>query len=450
MHGSGTGGCSSISRLPWPSMDPRLRAVCDLQIPEEREYAGLHDEYDGVVQDLSPAGVAAALARVGEGARQRDPHDEAHLAAFEVALKTLFADVEYHRRSPLPHLSNLDLSCYDREYAPAEERQAARARHLAAWPDAVDNALEAMDAVPAAVAGALLPGVAGLAAGVKDETALAAHRRLVDRVEQLARDGDPNPALGSALLTKLMSDGEATAVDLGRMAERADRERDRLMAMIGEACGRLRPGVPPSQLLPELQADHPTEPDDIYAEARAEIEEATAFTIARNLLPDPGGECLVGPAPESRRLAMAMMAWSAPFEDDAPSWYYVTPPDPSWPEADREEWLCVFSRTTLPAITVHEVTPGHYAHGRMLRNVKGDVRRCLFSGDFVEGGAHYAEELFVEKGFREGDPRYVIGMCIEELVRVTQLAVAIGVHTGAMTVDEATQRFVSDAFLQGS
>ena len=41
-------------------------------------------------------------------------------------------------------------------------------------------------------------------------------------------------------------------------------------------------------------------------------------------------------------------------------------------------------------------------------------------------------------------------MCIEALVRVTRLVVAIGVHTGAMTIDEATEHFVTDAFLQGS
>ena len=35
---------------------PRLRAVCDLDIAEVREYSGRH-EYDGVIQDLSPDGV---------------------------------------------------------------------------------------------------------------------------------------------------------------------------------------------------------------------------------------------------------------------------------------------------------------------------------------------------------------------------------------------------------
>ena len=63
-------------------MEDRLRAVCDLMIPLVRENAGLHD-YDGVIQDLSPDGVRAGLARLG-GADNGDrhpgaDHDDAHL-----------------------------------------------------------------------------------------------------------------------------------------------------------------------------------------------------------------------------------------------------------------------------------------------------------------------------------------------------------------------------------
>ncbi|KWX09933.1 hypothetical protein TR74_06660, partial [Carbonactinospora thermoautotrophica] len=88
-------------------------------VPEVREYSGLH-EYDGMVQDLSPDGVRAALRRLG-GDPLDDPHDEAHLSAFENALRFQFGELELHRRNPLVHLGNLDLSSYDREYAPAEE-----------------------------------------------------------------------------------------------------------------------------------------------------------------------------------------------------------------------------------------------------------------------------------------------------------------------------------------
>jgi uncharacterized protein (DUF885 family) len=109
----------------------------------------------------------------------------------------------------------------------------------------------------------------------------------------------------------------------------------------------------------------------------------------------------------------------------------------------------VFSRMTLPAITAHEVVPGHFAHGQMLRRAKGEVRRTLSSEGFVEGWAHYGEELMVEAGFRAADPRFGLGVWLEGLVRVTRLAVGIGIHTGAMDLTEAVHRFETDAFMGG-
>ena len=57
-------------------------------------------------------------------------------------------------------------------------------------------------------------------------------------------------------------------------------------------------------------------------------------------MPYQDGECLVGLAPESRRWAMAMMSPAGPGEPEGPSWYHITPPDPSWPEQDAQDWLC--------------------------------------------------------------------------------------------------------------
>jgi uncharacterized protein (DUF885 family) len=144
-----------------------------------------------------------------------------------------------------------------------------------------------------------------------------------------------------------------------------------------------------------------------------------------------------------------MMSWSAPFEPDAPSRYYITPPDPAWPPHEQTAWLRAFNRASLAAITVHEVAPGHFAHGRALRHAPTAVRRVLMSLPFVEGWAHYAEELCVEEGFRGDDPRFEIGVWLEALCRVTRLAVALGVHRRTMTVDEGVARFTADSFLEG-
>jgi hypothetical protein len=435
--------------------DRRLKAVWDVTVPVIRELAGVHG-YDGVVMDLSPGGRKAALARLGPsaaGERLADRHDESHLSAAEQAARAE-AEAGVLAWNPLPHIQNLDLSCYDREYAPEPQRRRAREAHLAQWPEAVAASLESLQAVPAPVAGALAGAVSGLADGINGTTsagaaARQAHGRLLGRVQDAAATGRPDASLGAAALARLLGQAESIPVDLGRLEERADQERDRLRTRLDEACQRLSPGVTPSRLVPELLRDHPGEAG-IYAAARETIEEATAFVIGNDLLPPAGGACEVGPAPPSRRWAAAMMYWNAPFEDDAPARYYLSPPDEAWDEEARHQWLAVFSATMGPAVTVHEVTPGHFAHGRMLRRLaRGEVRRSLFSEAFVEGWAHYGQELMVEQGLRAGDPRFAIGVYLDALVAVTGLAAALGIHQGTMTVDDATARFEADAFLRG-
>jgi hypothetical protein len=453
----------------------RLRAVCDLDVAVMRENGGRH-EYDGKPQDLSPDGVRAGLARLtaarDSGERLADPHDEAQLSATEDLLRATFAGLEMHRRNPLLHLNELDLTCYDRDYAPAAERNAARAEHLAAWPRVIDAAIESLDQVSAPTAQALLGAARGLAAGlaagppedgggtsgsaslevgpdeVVRETALSAHGRLVAHLERAAAEGHPDPALGGAALTALMGSAEALAVDVGRLAEQADAERVRLLDLLADGCARVAPGRPALEVARELVRDHPDASGVIDA-GRLWTARVIEFTREHDLVPYYDGVCLVGLAPESRRFVMAMMDAAAPGEADAPSWFHITPPDETWPEDKQEAWLEVFSDTTLPSIALHEVAPGHFSHSRALRRVTSEVRRTVQSTAFVEGWAHYAEELCVEEGFGADDPRIVIGVWLEALIRVTRLACAIGVHTAGMTVEQAARRFEADTHLSG-
>jgi len=427
--------------------DPRLRAVALMIRAQTREYAGWHD-LDGTIQDLSPEGVAAGLAAVGTGELPDDPVDAAILQVTERSTRVAYGELALHRTNPYVHLANLDVASYDREYAPAPEREAARARHLAAWPDAVDMAVRSLDAVPAPAAQALLPSVRGLAASVSDEKAQAAVARLVAHLEHFATDGDPDPALGEERLLAGYNASEALDLDVTELTDLAASETSRLRAMLAEACDRLRPGEPVEDVVRDLVADGPTTADDVYAAARTTTEEVRAFATSSGLLPDLGGDVLVGPAPPSRRFAQAMMSWAAPYETDAPSRYYIVPPDESWPVEQQREWLSVFSPTTLPTICVHEVTPGHFTHGRALRTLDSPIRRTLHSGAFVEGWAHHVEEVYAELGFRAEDPRYVIGVCLEALLRATRLAVSVGLHTRAITVADAEEMFIRDAHMQ--
>jgi hypothetical protein len=151
--------------------DRRLRTLWDVNVPVIRELAGVH-EYDGVVMDLSPSGQKAALERLGPsslGERLADAHDECHLSAAEQGARAEAA-TRILQWNPLPHIQNLDLSCYDREYAPEPQRDSARKAHLAQWPEAVDASLESLEAVPAPVASALAGTVRGLAEQISGTT----------------------------------------------------------------------------------------------------------------------------------------------------------------------------------------------------------------------------------------------------------------------------------------
>jgi hypothetical protein len=384
---------------------PRLRAVCELMVPQVRDSAGRH-ELDGVMPDLSPEAVRSGLAALG-GPPLDDPYDEAHLRAVEDGLRAQLGEVELHRRNPRMLLAALDLSVYDRPYAPLSERAAARQRHL------------------------------------------AAHGTLVQHLEHLTEHGQPDARLGPDTLAALLGAGEAQVVDLAALDRIGVAETTRLLALLAEGCGRLRPGVPPREVVAELVEDHAPTAAGVLEEARALTEEVLAFTGERGLVEHLDGECVVEPSPPSRRWAGAMLSWAAPYEVDAPSVYAITPPDVAWDAFRQRQWLRTTNRTTLPATTAHEVAPGHFAHGRALRRAHGHVRRTLQSPAFVEGWAHYAEELMVEEGFRADDPRFAIGVGVKALMRVVRLRVALELHAGDLSLDEAVRLFETEAFLQG-
>lgn len=433
-------------------MEPRLAAVCRAFMPSVREEGGRH-EYDGQIGDLSPAGVRATVAGLG-GSAFADPAATAHVAAFEKLARVWFGELEVHRWNPDLHMRNLNLVHYEREYAPYAERAAARLRHLRLWPDAVDMAIESLDRVSVPMATGLLSSARGLHAqvdrvGAPDDVAertRAAVDRLVAHLEQARVSGTPDAALGVANLARLMSAGESLDFDVAAMTDLVERESDRLSARLAAACHRLAPDVPVREVIRGLLGDRPRSDEQILHNARSVTDELLAFTAERELVPHLDGSIEYGLDHEAQGLFFANMRFCAPEEPDSPATYHVTPPDWSWARTDIDEWLETFSPTLIGSMSAHEAAPGHFAHFRALRRVDGLPQRILQSYTFAEGWAHYAEELCVEEGFRAEDPRFEIGMCMWALVRVVRLFSSIGLHSGAMTVEESAAEFHHRAF----
>ena len=146
-------------------------------------------------------------------------------------------DLRRHRRNPMFNLGEPDLACHDKEYVQAEERAAARAAQLAAWPRAIDAAVEPLDEltrrrrIRCSAASAGWPPGSRWTRPAAREAAAAAHGRLVTHVGRAAIHGNPDAALGAAALAALLGTAEAMDVDLGPLAcggQRAGPAEERL------------------------------------------------------------------------------------------------------------------------------------------------------------------------------------------------------------------------------
>lgn len=434
-------------------LDGRLRAVCDMDAAFLREYSGLHEEYDGRIIDLSPSGVRANLAHLG-GVPLSDAHDEAQLAATENAMRVRFGLVEQHRRDPWVHLEALDLSQYERPYAPESERMHARREHLRQWPDLVDNALASLDLVAAPVAAMFTKAAQGIADsvaadGFDGERAQVAATKLADHLATLAADESrADLYLGEHMLTSLLGCEDLVEVNLTALVDHAEQERERLGELLVDALGRLGFGGGTAAGIRTLQDEH-GDFDDVRAQTQAAVDAAARFVTERGLVPIVDDDCVVEASPASRRWGVARVSWRAPWERRGHSVFHITPPDPTWPVEAQRSWLGRFNRSSTMVVAVHEVAPGHCSHARAMAAMTSPVRRTLWSELFFEGWAHYAEEMCWEEGFMAHDARYQAGMALDALLRVTRVKCAVGLHTGALTMDEAIRLFTEEGHVDG-
>jgi hypothetical protein len=444
--GSGA-AVSAVAELPI-----RVRAIAEARLAFSREYSGLH-EFDGQIQDLSPDGVRKSLAALG-GPPLGDPLDDATVTGAEASLRTRLGDLELHRRDPFLHVEALDLTSYEREYAPVAERMAARTRHLALWPDAVDAAINSLDSVPAAVAAAFLGPVRGLASSVTSADgdigtrAAKALERLVTHLERFATAPATVEGLGADRLVTLLGCADGVTVNLGQLMARTATEKLRMSELLRDACGQIAPGEPLAAVVRTRLARHGTFPE-ILSSAQRLVDEAREFVRSRSITPFADGECVVEATPAPRRWGVGRISWSGAWEPAAPARFHLTPPDPAWSTDAQDAWLRRFGDAALPALAVHETFPGHAGHALAMRAVTSPTRRTLWSELFFEGWAHYCEEMCLEEGFQAGNPILQAGVALEALVRLTRIENAVGLHTQQITVAEGARLFSENAFLDG-
>ena len=232
-------------------------------------------------------------------------------------------------------------------------------------------------------------------------------------------------ALGEANLTKDSTDFVATA---------------KLVA----------PGKTPQEAMASIESDHPTAAN-LIEKARATVEGARQFLIDKKIVDVPSEvlPIVMETPPYARNGSFASMDSPGAYETKATeAFYYVTPPEKSWDAKHVEEHLRSFNAAEMPITTVHEVFPGHYLQFLYVHQFPTKTRKLLAAGTNVEGWAHYSEQMMVEEGFENHDPKTHLAQLGDALLRDCRWVVGMKEHTQGLSVEDGGKEYFAKKCFQ--
>jgi uncharacterized protein (DUF885 family) len=211
------------------------------------------------------------------------------------------------------------------------------------------------------------------------------------------------------------------------------------------------PHKTPQQVIALNQLDHPRA-DQLLATAQAQLAGLAAMLKDKHIIdlpPAPLAKVVKTPQFQAQT-SFASMDSPGPLETKATEAYYnVTVPDSHWTAQQTEQYLRALNRVNLAIISSHEAYPGHYTN--YLFNKTHDlslIRKIEWNVAFGEGWAHYDEQMMVDEGLGNGDPRYRLAQLQEALWRNARFVIGIKEHTQGMTVEQATDLFMRNVFVE--
>jgi len=231
-------------------------------------------------------------------------------------------------------------------------------------------------------------------------------------------------------------------LEVGRENLRQNQEEFRRVAK------QIDPSRTPQQILDEAMADHPPADKllqsfkDVLGGLRRFVEDHKIVTI-----PSPVPPIVQETPPFERALTTASMDTPGPYEKVAKEAFFnVTLPEKTWDAKRTEEYLEGFSKGTIISTAVHEAMPGHYVQFLWTARAPSKIRKLLGCSSNAEGWAHYSEQMMLDEGYGKGDLQLRLGQLQDALLRDARFIAGIQMHTGKMSVEEATEFFVKEGY----
>jgi uncharacterized protein (DUF885 family) len=245
---------------------------------------------------------------------------------------------------------------------------------------------------------------------------------------------------------------EGIPLGVDRLLAIATRELKTTQEAFKSLAGR-QDGGDPMAAWAKTKHDHPA-PGQLVSVGRQHLDELKTFLERQSIITVPASEpVMVAPTPDFYRWSFASMWTPGPFESKpSRAYYYLTDVDPSWPAERQIEYLRDYNLPTLWSISIHEVYPGHFLHYQHLRRVTSKARKSILfaPSSFVEGWAHYCEQMMIEAGFARNDDGVKLGQLAEALIRLVRFIVGIRLHTEDMSVEQGVRLFREEAYLEES
>ncbi len=455
--------------------------------PTGATYLGIHD-YDVKLEDASKAAIDAEVAALKQF-RQRfaaieegrlSPANQLDRTQVLSAIDSQLLDREVVRswaKDPDQYSSALGATAYimiKRAFAPAPDRLRALIAREKLMPAILEEARRNLDNPPEVYTAIAIEQIDGTRdffktsvlqafEGVTDAALLSEFKQsnqgVIDALDRyktfLEKDLKPRSkgtfALGAGTLAAKFRNDEGVTLPIDQLLAIAQRDLAKNQAAFRETAARIAPGKDPRAVLLTVSSHHPR-PDQLLSTTQSMLDSLRRFIVDKNLvtIPEAPPARVEETPPFLRATTSASMDTPGAFEQVAKEAFYsITLPDPKWSKAQSEEFMRAWYPEQIANVSVHEVYPGHYTQFLYGPQFPSRIRKVFGASSNSEGWAHYCEQMMLDEGLANGDPRARLAQLQDALLRNVRFIAGIQLHTGRMTVEQAQKLFEKESYTPG-
>ena len=201
-----------------------------------------------------------------------------------------------------------------------------------------------------------------------------------------------------------------------------------------ELAGLIAPGKSVEQVREILRERHPDTFEEVLKLTRDAVKRSRSFVIEQDYATIPEGEKLeVIETPGFARSMVPFGAYSPPgrFEKNQVGTYWMTRP-----MVEKGQSLGIHNMGSILNTSVHEGYPGHHLQLVCGNTNQSWARTMTQSTEFVEGWAHYCEEMVARMGFST-EPEVMFERAHDMVWRAIRIVVDVQLSSGRLSFDGA-------------